>query len=107
MHELGHALGFYHEHERTDRDQHILVLTDNVLPKQLERFEIQSNAIALGATYDYGSLMHFSLYEHTRNGLKTLHPLTSYEGMIGQRKRLSHIDKALINDIYPCLDIGT
>ncbi len=106
MHELGHALGFYHEHERRDRDRFIQVLRDNVLPNALRRFDIQDHVAAVGAPYDYASIMHFSLYEYSRNGLKTLVPLSIYEGVIGQRKGLSRIDKELINDIYPCLDIG-
>lgn len=31
-HEIGHAVGFWHEHGRPDRDNSIKVLWDNVLP---------------------------------------------------------------------------
>lgn len=32
IHELGHAIGFNHEHQRPDRDDFILVHLDNINP---------------------------------------------------------------------------
>ncbi len=32
MHEHGHLIGFYHEHQRPDRDRYIRVLTNNIPP---------------------------------------------------------------------------
>ena len=32
LHETMHALGFYHEQNRMDRDEHVHVVEDNVLP---------------------------------------------------------------------------
>ena len=34
IHELGHALGMAHEQSRPDRDQHVRVNYDNVVPGQ-------------------------------------------------------------------------
>ena len=32
MHEIMHALGFWHEHARRDRDDHITVQEENIAP---------------------------------------------------------------------------
>ena len=31
MHELGHVIGFFHEHQRADRDEFVEILWDNVM----------------------------------------------------------------------------
>ena len=59
LHELGHVIGFHHEHNRPDRDQYINinVPSDSGIASQLERLDF-SNTLNLG--YDYASIMHYS-----------------------------------------------
>lgn len=111
MHELGHALGFYHEHQRLDRDQYIEIHEENVLPGREDNFLMLPASEINGSEYDYGSIMHYPSNVFSRNGLDTITPKLDtinpnlvYE--MGQRKRLSREDKKRANTLYQCIDNG-
>jgi hydrogenase maturation factor HypF (carbamoyltransferase family) len=38
LHEFGHAIGYFHEHNRPDRDDVVEVLWDNVQPGVLKKY---------------------------------------------------------------------
>jgi hypothetical protein len=61
-HEIGHLLGFTHEHQRPDRDLFITVLWENIRPEAAGQYELLDNAlIDEGAyPYDYRSVMHYA-----------------------------------------------
>ena len=62
LHELGHTIGFFHEHSRLDRDNYIRIMYQNIHP----RYEIYfakhapTDIDSLGVPYDYDSIMHYS-----------------------------------------------
>jgi hypothetical protein len=60
IHEIMHALGFMHEHSRSDRDQFVRVLWDRVLPDKRSQFEIAPDellTLSIDRPFDYKSVM--------------------------------------------------
>ncbi|HVT63192.1 MAG TPA: Dot/Icm T4SS effector Zinc-dependent metalloprotease LegP [Legionellaceae bacterium] len=99
-HELGHALGLWHEQSRNDREQYIRILWENIEEDHLYNFNQHLNDGEDFGTYDYQSIMHYSAFAFSKNGQPTIIPLQ--EGMIiGQRDHLSLKDIAAVNAMYP------
>jgi hypothetical protein len=60
-HELGHVLGFFHEHERWDRDQFVTIHYENIKPGRAHDYDwiAQTNWLVTSLPYDYKSIMHY------------------------------------------------
>jgi len=60
-HEVGHAIGFFHEHVRPDRDSYIRVVESRIKEGKEHNFmKLTTNDInSLGVQYDYDSVMHY------------------------------------------------
>ncbi|XP_072255053.1 embryonic protein UVS.2-like [Pyxicephalus adspersus] len=102
QHELHHALGFYHEVSRPDRDEHILVKTEFIDPSYLNQFAI-FDGNTLDLPYDYNSVMHYSRYAFTINAsVPVLIPIPDPNVPIGQRIGLSVLDIQKVNKLYKC-----
>lgn len=73
-HELLHAVGFFHEHSRSDRDQFIDVFLQNVSPEsvpQFQRLEPWQNRLL--SPFDYNSVMLYGSSAFSRgSGLSTM-----------------------------------
>jgi hypothetical protein len=88
IHEIGHAVGYNHEHQRPDRDQFITINAGNIEQGREDQFDIRLGGVILGP-YDYGSIMHYSRTAFADGGNTIVTP----PGVsIGQRDGLSTRD---------------
>ncbi|XP_059143177.1 tolloid-like protein 1 [Physella acuta] len=113
VHELGHAVGFWHEHTRPDRDAHVQINLKNVMPGQEYNFKMltHGDVNSLNETYDYGSIMHYARNTFGRTTyVDTILPLKKpgivVRPEIGQRVRLSPGDIEQANKLYNCPKCG-
>uniref|UniRef100_A0A8C4RST4 Metalloendopeptidase n=1 Tax=Erpetoichthys calabaricus TaxID=27687 RepID=A0A8C4RST4_ERPCA len=75
QHELNHALGFVHEHTRSDRDLYVEIIWEYISEDEVQNFEKQDTN-NLGTPYDYSSVMHYSNYAFTNvSGMATIVPI--------------------------------
>jgi hypothetical protein len=98
IHEIGHALGLFHEQSHPDRDQFVTIHWDNIIPARKSQFRIEANAREL-TTYDFGSIMHYSATAFSKNGKATISRKDGKK-LVAQRNGLSSKDKAGIAALY-------
>jgi hypothetical protein len=71
LHELMHALGFWHEQSRPDRDNYVEILWDNILSEE-NKHNFQLEAGTPHGAYDYLSIMHYFSSSFAKQGTVTL-----------------------------------
>uniref|UniRef100_A0A3B4WY11 Metalloendopeptidase n=2 Tax=Seriola lalandi dorsalis TaxID=1841481 RepID=A0A3B4WY11_SERLL len=101
QHELIHALGFYHEQSRSDRDQYVTINWDNIKPGKTNNFQ-KHHTNNLNTPYNYSSIMHYGKHYFSQNGKNTITPIPDASVQIGQRKDMSELDIHRINQLYHC-----
>ncbi|PID62927.1 MAG: hypothetical protein CSB44_02860 [Gammaproteobacteria bacterium] len=101
IHEVGHAIGLYHEHTRADRNNYITVLEENIRPSKLLNFEVQTADVAVTySDYDYGSIMHYGEYFFSVNNEPTIVVPDGIDAQVGQRIALSDMDAESVDRMY-------
>ena len=99
LHEIGHALGLWHEQSRSDRDKYVCILWDNINPKMRFNFNQEGHNGSDIGDYDYDSIMHYFPTIFSRNGKPTILPRKPGVS-IGQQTHLSVGDIASIRAIF-------
>ncbi|GMS89775.1 hypothetical protein PENTCL1PPCAC_11950, partial [Pristionchus entomophagus] len=103
IHEMMHVVGFYHEHERWDRDSFIDIIWQNIDKGALDQFgKVDlSKTSYYGQSYDYKSILHYDSLAFSKNGFPTMLP-KARASTIGNAKDFSDVDLAKINRMYNC-----
>ncbi|CAN7994008.1 unnamed protein product, partial [Ixodes hexagonus] len=113
VHELGHVVGFWHEHTRPDRDAHVDIVNKNIMTGQEYNFNklTDEEVNSLGLAYDFESIMHYARNTFSKSThLDTILPqedgTSKRRPEIGQRVRLSEGDISQTNKLYKCPSCG-
>ena len=102
VHEIGHAIGFYHEQSRHDRDDYVVIHWDNIKQYKDGNFRKlnKDEATTLGLPYDVHSVMHYDEDAFAKaEGLKTI---TVKGGQSVYNDELSPIDIIQARKLYNC-----
>ena len=98
QHEFMHAVGFWHEQSRHDRDKYVTINYKNIDGSNKHNFETRkTNSLESG--YDYESVMHYSEKAFSKNG-KTTIDAKGHD--IGQRVGASTEDLLQLRLMYQC-----
>ncbi|UYV62224.1 nas-4 [Cordylochernes scorpioides] len=105
LHELGHAIGFYHEHTRYDRDLYLDILWDNIEANHHTQFYIPTpHDMQLLDSFDYDSIMMYGDNAFSTDGSKKT--MVSKDGRplrpIIDKKTLTDADIRRANQLYEC-----
>lgn len=113
VHEICHALGFLHEQNRPDRDNHVTIAYDNIYEQYWPNFNKYSGYETFGLPYDYYSIMHYQGNAFAKNyKMPTIIPkVADVELLSSSRKTeaqiLSYYDIRTLTKLYRCPDITT
>ena len=105
QHEMMHALGFYHEQSRPDRDNYVTINFQNIISGTENNFAKASSSElnSRGSPYEYGSVMHYGAYDFSIQ-YGVLKTIDAGSNSIGQRVAASNTDVVQIRLLYQCND---
>lgn len=101
QHEILHALGFHHEHTRSDRDQNVTIHYENIISGVENNFnKIQTNN--LQTPYNFNSVMQYNNWAFSANGEMTIVANHDPSFVFGSAASMSTNDTLRVNRLYEC-----
>jgi len=105
LHEVGHAFGFMHEHQRADRDTYVTIDTTNILPGYAGNFAALNAASSqVYGPYDFRSIMHYYpnsfAVDPSRPNIIARPPYQAFQSVMGRATTLSDLDLGGIVAVY-------
>lgn len=105
LHELMHAVGFFHMHSRSDRDQYLKVHWDHIRSGAERNFiALEPDQNKLFTSFDFDSVMMYGPQTFSKDSLPTLEavaPNTPFQPA-KYKHSLSHHDVQSLNKLYKC-----
>jgi len=103
-HEVGHAIGFYHEQMRFDRDDWITIDTNNINPGDMNNFDKHTEDGSRGIEYDYYSVMQYGTTAASSTGYSTMVPkdILAFHLMGANEVGLTIRDRLMAQKMYQC-----
>eukprot|EP00112_Aurelia_sp_Birch-Aquarium-sp1_P007081 Seg1773.5 transcript_id=Seg1773.5/GoldUCD/mRNA.D3Y31 product="Zinc metalloproteinase nas-7" protein_id=Seg1773.5/GoldUCD/D3Y31 len=105
MRDLVISLGFYHEHNRYDRDEYIKINGSNIIDGKASKFnkvEFRRQRL-FGLPYDYNSITHFGAYRYAKDPrFPVIMKRTESGGPLGNKIGFSATDIKRLNIQYDC-----
>lgn len=103
VHELLHAIGFWHMQSSNDRDKYIKINYENIVSGSQNNFE-KYESTRFNTPYDLKSIMHYGAFYFSKNKKPTMEPRDKDVPLsaLGQRKQMTAGDIERLNLMYQC-----
>lgn len=105
QHEFLHALGFHHEQSRSDRDDYVTIVWENIQSGKDHNFQAYDDktSSSLNVPYDYTSVLHYSKNAFQISNDPTIIPKNpQYTNIIGKQSDFGNGDVLKLNRLYNC-----
>ncbi|XP_063697836.1 zinc metalloproteinase nas-13-like [Culicoides brevitarsis] len=101
LHELMHAVGFYHQQSASNRDDFVKIHWENIKDGREHNFNKYNTSVItdFGVQYDYKSVMHYSGKAFSKNQKPTIEALKA-NTTLGQRDGFTESDVRKLNVMY-------